>query len=128
MCEEFHTQNSLQYHLIIDVIRRIRDWLTYWRTKNEISTKIIELILMSAEVKFSRLLVFISGTCCVWEGNTKWITGSNTYIQNAMKLENIERITDWWARSKEDFSHVLGEEVNTKVQKAVQEVSHSIAV
>jgi len=44
-----------------------------------------------------------------------------------MTLENIERIIDLWARSKEDFSHVLGSEVNTKVQEAIQKVPHSIA-
>lgn len=61
--------------------------------------------------------MFISSTCCVWEGNTKWITRSHTYIQSAMKLENIERIIDWWARSKEDFSHVWrGEHPKSKRQ------------
>lgn len=36
MCEGFHKEKSLQHHLI-DVIRRIWDWLTYWRTKNSYS-------------------------------------------------------------------------------------------
>lgn len=73
---------------------------------------------MSSEVKFSRLLVFISITCCVWEGI--WIIENNTHIQNAMKLENIERIIDWWARSKEDISCALAGEVNNEVQKEIQ--------